>query len=327
MSTVCALCQEKGRDTKDRSICSVRQFSGVHVHYVLTHLNAAVFVQLSLNQTVDSVFDIGSMYTLSAGQEYTAIANGVLEYTTMADIETFFSYSYKSNKISFKAPSSHNNVKARTMVEYSNSDNNTKIHNAIERAPKMATAGAADARNVAERLGAIATEMITTSSSYYYCEPRDQSYLQYCDGNVAAFTVVQHNTIVICDLYYDTLETSNSCSYLGQGGIVLYEFTHASQVNSPGTEDVVYGYENVQSQQDTEKAHNNADSYAYYAAAIYLQCAANGSIAEGTPLDIELNSTVNSSGSSSSSPGSTSAVPASTETPSTGTDLGSGGYE
>jgi deuterolysin len=119
----------------------------VHVHYVLTHLNAAVFVQLSLNQTVDSVFDIGSMYTLSAGQEYTAIANGVLEYTTMADIETFFSYSYKSNKISFKAPSSHNNVKARTMVEYSNSDNNTKIHNAIERAPKMATAGAADARN------------------------------------------------------------------------------------------------------------------------------------------------------------------------------------
>jgi deuterolysin len=139
---------------------------------------------------------------------------------------------------------------------------------------------------VAERLGAIATEMITTSSSYYYCEPRDQSYLQYCDGNVAAFTVVQHNTIVTCDLYYDTLETSNSCSYLGQGGIVLHEFTHASQVNSPGTEDVVYGYENVQSQQDTEKAHNNADSYAYYAAGRSFPIDPNTLVADAMQLSI-----------------------------------------
>ncbi|KAL4745312.1 hypothetical protein BDW72DRAFT_59585 [Aspergillus terricola var. indicus] len=262
------------------------EFSGVDVHYVLTHLNSAAFVQLSPNQTVDSVFDIASMYTLSAGQDYTATANGALEYTTLADTDIFSSYSYRSNKISFTAPSSHNNLKARTTVECSNSDYNTKIHNAIERAAKMATAGAADARNgasdnfkkfffttdqdalneVAERLEAIATETTTTGSSYYYCEPRDQSDSQYCDGNVAAFTVVQDNTIVTCDLYYDTLEASNSCSYLDQGGIVLHEYTHASQVYSPGTEDIVYGYENVQSLQNTEKALNNADSYAYYAA-------------------------------------------------------------
>ncbi|KAL4737181.1 Deuterolysin metalloprotease family-domain-containing protein [Aspergillus similis] len=322
------------------------QFSGVHVHYVLTHLNDAAFIKLSPNHTVESVFDIASMYTLSAGQDYTATANGALEYTTLTDTDTFSTYNYRSNQISFTAPSSHNNLKARTTVECSNSDYNTKIHNAIERAAKMAAAGAADARNgasdnfkkfffttdqdaldeVAERLEAIATETTTTGSSYYYCEPRDQSDSQYCDGNVAAFTVVQDNTIVTCDLYYDTLEASNSCSYLDQGGIVLHEYTHASQIYSPGTEDIVYGYENVQSLQDTEKALNNADSYAYYAAAIYLQCAADGSIAEGTPLNIELNSTLTSSGSSSSSPGSTSAVavPASTETPSTGSSTGPG---
>ncbi|KAL4760975.1 Deuterolysin metalloprotease family-domain-containing protein [Aspergillus foveolatus] len=278
------------------------EFSEVHVHYVLTHLNAAAFVQLSPNQTIDLVFDIASMYTLTAGQNYTAVANGVLEYTAMADTETFFSYSYKSNNISFTAPSSHNNLKARTKVECSNSDYNTKIHNAIERAAKMATAGGADAWNaasdnfqkfffttdqdalneVAERLEAIATETTTTGSSYYYCEPRDQSDSHYCDGNVAAFTVVQDNTVVTCDLYYNTLETSNSCSYLDQGGIVLHGYTHSSQIYSPGTEDVVYGYENVQSLQVTEKALNNADSYAYYAAGMSFPIIPNTFVADTT---------------------------------------------
>ncbi|KAL4903122.1 Deuterolysin metalloprotease family-domain-containing protein [Aspergillus multicolor] len=323
-------------------------FAGVMIHYVLSHLNGEAFVYLSPNQTVDSTFDVASMYNLSPGEEYTATAKGALEYTSTTNNATFQNYHYASNDITFTVPVNHNTLKARTTVECSNSDYNTKIHAAIERGAKMATAGAADARKgasdnfqkffftsdqdaldeVAGRLEAIAAETTSTGSSYYYCEPRDQQDTEYCSGNVAAFTVVQDNTIVNCDSYYDILDSSNSCSYLDQGGVVVHEYSHASQVYSPGTEDIVYGYEQVQALQDTEKALNNADSYAYYAAAIYLQCAADDSIMEGTPLDVDLGSSSSSSSTSSgsSAQGSSYAAPSSTGVPSTGSgsDSGSG---
>ncbi|RDW79328.1 uncharacterized protein DSM5745_06180 [Aspergillus mulundensis] len=318
-------------------------FAGLMIHYVLTHLNDEAFVHLPPNQTVDSVFDVASMYNLAPGAEYTATAKGTLQYTSTTDNKTFQHYHYASNEIFLAVPTNHNNLKARTTVECSKSDYNTKVHAAINRAAKMATAGAADARKgasanfqkffftsdqdaldeVAGRLEAIAEETTSTGSLYYYCEPRDQQDSDYCFGNVAAFTEVQSNTVVNCNLYYDTLAESNWCSYLDQGGIVVHEYSHASGVYSPGTEDLVYGYEEVQALQDKEKALNNADSYAYYAAAIYLQCPADDSIAEGTPLHIDLSSSSSSTGSRTYA---SSSATSSTDGPSTspGSDIGSG---
>ncbi|KAL2813518.1 Deuterolysin metalloprotease family-domain-containing protein [Aspergillus granulosus] len=277
-------------------------FTGAYVGYHLSHLTDEAFVQISPNQTVTSVFDIDTFYTLSAGQEYTAVANGVLEYTTLTNKKKFHTFVYESNNITFTAPAEVKRLKARTTLDCSNDEYNEKVQNAISRAAKMATAGAADARNgasdnfqkfffttdqdaldeVAGRLEAIAEEATTTGVMTYYCAPRSQDD---CSGNVAAMTYPSENIIVNCDLYYDTEASSNWCGYLDQGGIALHEYTHASGVYSPGTEDVVYGYDSVQTL-DTTSALNNADSYAYYAAAVYLQCAADDSTAEGTPLDI-----------------------------------------
>jgi hypothetical protein len=240
------------------------------------------FVQVSPNQTVTSVFDIDTFYTLSAGQEYTAVANGVLEYTTLNNTKKFHTFVYESNNITFTTPSNVKRLKARSILDCSNDEYNTKVQNAIARAAKMATAAAADARNgasdnfqkfffttdqdaldeVAGRLEAIATEATTTGLMTYYCAPRAQDD---CSGNVAAMTYPSENIIVNCDLYYSTEADSNYCGYLDQGGIALHEYTHATGVYAPGTDDVVYGYDSVQAL-DTTSALNNADSYAYYAA-------------------------------------------------------------
>ncbi|KAL2798899.1 Deuterolysin metalloprotease family-domain-containing protein [Aspergillus keveii] len=257
-------------------------FTGAYVGYHLSHLTDEGFVQVSPNQTVTSIFDIDTFYTLSAGQEYTAVANGVLEYTTLNNTKKFHTFVYESNNITFTAPSDVKRLKARSILDCSNNEYNTKVQNAITRAAKMATAGAADARSgasdnfqkfffttdqdaldeVAGRLEAIATEATTTGVMTYYCAPRAHDD---CSGNVAAMTYPSENIIVNCDLYYSTEADSNYCGYLDQGGIALHEYTHATGVYAPGTDDVVYGYDSVQAL-DTTSALNNADSYAYYAA-------------------------------------------------------------
>ncbi|KIA75727.1 hypothetical protein HK57_00462 [Aspergillus ustus] len=284
-------------------------FTGAYVGYHLSHLNDDAFVQVSPNQTVTSVFDIDTFYTLSAGQDYTAVANGVLEYTSLTNKTTFHTFVYESNNITFTTPATVKRLRARTTLDCTNDEYNQKVVNAISRAAKMATAGAADARSssgasdnfqkfffttdqdaldeVAGRLEAIAEEATTTGVMTYYCAPRSEDD---CSGNVAAMTYPSENIIVNCDLYYSTDAESNYCGYLDQGGIALHEYTHATAVYAPGTEDVVYGYDSVQALDDTTSALNNADSYAYYAAAVYLQCAADGSTTEGTPLSVDVGS-------------------------------------
>ncbi|CEN61375.1 hypothetical protein ASPCAL08029 [Aspergillus calidoustus] len=303
-------------------------FTGAYVGYHLSHLTDEGFVQVSPNQTVTSVFDIDTFYTLSAGQEYTAVANGVLEYTTLNNTKKFHTFVYESNNITFTTPSDVKRLKARSILDCSNDEYNAKVQNAIARAAKMATAAAADARNgasdnfqkfffttdqdaldeVAGRLEAIATEATTTGLMTYYCAPRAQDD---CSGNVAAMTYPSENIIVNCDLYYSTEADSNYCGYLDQGGIALHEYTHATGVYAPGTDDVVYGYDSVQAL-DTTSALNNADSYAYYAAAVYLQCAADDSTQEGTPLDIDLGDSTSASATGTATE---SAVPTSTSQP------------
>ncbi|KAL3466486.1 Deuterolysin metalloprotease family-domain-containing protein [Aspergillus heterothallicus] len=293
-------------------------FTGAYVGYHLSHLTEDAFVQVSPNQTVTSVFDIDTFYTLSAGQEYTAVSNGVLEYTTLTNTTKFHTFVYESNNITFTTPANVKRLRARTTLDCSNDDYNTKVQSAISRAAKMATAGAADARagasdnfqkfffssdqdvldEVASRLEAIAEEATSTGVMTYYCAPRSQDD---CSGNVAAMTYPSENIIVNCDLYYSTEAASNYCGYLDQGGIALHEYTHATGIYSPGTDDVVYGYDSVQ-ELDTNSALNNADSYAYYAAAVYLQCAADDSTMEGTPLDVDTgDSSTSTTGSGSGS--------------------------
>lgn len=274
-------------------------FKGAQVKYIRSHLNDDAFVQLAPNETVTSVFDVADSHDLSDG-DHTAVSNGALEYTTLTDKEKFNTFHYRSNKISFTASDNANRLQTRSTIDCSNDEYNSAVKAAISRAGEMATAGAADARKgasasfkkffftesqdaldeVAGRLEAIASEATSTGTMAYYCAPRSQDD---CTGNIAAMTYPSDNIVVNCDLYYETEASSDTCGYLDQGGIALHEFTHATGIYSPGTEDIAYGYEEVQSL-GTNSALNNADSYAYYGAAIYLQCAADDSTPSGTPI-------------------------------------------
>ncbi|KAL4877621.1 Deuterolysin metalloprotease family-domain-containing protein [Aspergillus karnatakaensis] len=280
-------------------------FTGVRVEYILSHLTEEGFVQLTPDQTVASIFDIADLYALSPDQEYTAMADGILEYTTLTDNTKFALFDYVSNEITFTAPHDvESKLDARSTLVCDDDEYNARVQEAIATAAKMATAAAADARTgnsalfekffkstssddieeVAGRLEAIAKEATTTGRLTYYCEPTPEDY---CSANVAAMMYPTLDKVVNCPGYYTSTRETTACGYLDQAGITLHEYAHAESLYPPGTEDIVYGYEGVLSL-NTERAKNNADSFAYYASAVYLQCAADDSIQYGTPLDIDL---------------------------------------
>ncbi|KAL4866260.1 Deuterolysin metalloprotease family-domain-containing protein [Aspergillus spectabilis] len=279
-------------------------FTGVRVEYILSHLTEEAFVQLTPNQTVASIFDIADLYALTPGQEYTAVADGILEYTDPTDPNKFRVFDYISNNITFTAPTDVTNRLQDRSTLICTDEHNAIVQEAITRAAEMATAAAADARSgtsalfekffkststsdieeVAGRLEAIAQEATSTGQLTYYCEPTEDDY---CAGNVAAMMYPTLDKVVNCPGYYSSTKETNHCGYLDQAGITLHEYAHAESLFPPGTEDIVYGYEGVLAL-DTERAKNNADSFAYYASAVYLQCAADDSVTIGTALDVDL---------------------------------------
>lgn len=260
-------------------------FIGAHVEYILAHLTADGFVEVAPNSTVASTFDIADLYDLTPGQEYTAVAKGALEYTTLENKNKFRTAKYTSNNISFTAPAGlTRRMEQRSVLECSD-DNKALVQDAILRAAKMATAAAKDARTgstlfqkffkttsesdieeVAGRFEAIAKEATTTGQLTYYCEPTADDY---CSSNVAAMTYPSLNKVVNCPGYYTSTRDSNYCGYLDQAAITLHEYSHASALYSPGTEDVGYGWDTVLSL-DTQGSLNNADNFAYYASGTTL---------------------------------------------------------
>ncbi|KAI9037155.1 uncharacterized protein KD926_000803 [Aspergillus affinis] len=264
-------------------------FNGAEVTYINTHLTPDGFVHLAPNQTIESIFDIANSHDLSPGAKYSAIADGTLEYTRSSNPKKFSMTPYKSNKISFEAPETiKKDLTTRSTLADCSGEYNTLVKKALERAAKMATAGAMDARNgtsslfekffkstsqsdrteVADRLDAIAKEATTKGVLTYYCQPSAQDS---CGANIAAVTYPTEDRVVNCQGYYESTEVSDTCNYLDQAAISLHEFSHATSVYDPGTEDVAYGYDSVL-QLNTKQAKNNADSFAYYASAVFLNC-------------------------------------------------------
>ncbi|KAL4945681.1 Deuterolysin metalloprotease family-domain-containing protein [Aspergillus oleicola] len=280
-------------------------FTGVRVEYIVSHLTSDGFVQIEPNQSVASIFDVADIYALSPGQEYTAVAKGTLEYTTLDNEKEFLTFPYTSNNISFTAPNDvTNRLEDRSMLQCSDQYNSI-VQEAITRAAKMATAGAEDARSgqasalfqkffkstsqddldtVAGRLEAIAKEAISTGQLTYYCEPTSKDY---CTANIAAMMYPSQNRIVNCPAYESYPNTTDRCGHLDKGGVTLHEYAHATALYAPGTDDIAYGMESVL-ELDTADSLNNADSFAYYASAVFLQCAADDSVEIGTEMNINL---------------------------------------
>ncbi|BAE62042.1 unnamed protein product [Aspergillus oryzae RIB40] len=264
-------------------------FTGAEVDYVNTHLNDDAFLELAPKQTIESIFDIADSHDLSPGQKYSAIADGMLEYTKLDNPKKFFVVPYTSNAIDFDAPEdSANRLATRATLEACSGEYNKLMQDNLAQAAKMAEAAAADARDgssglfqkffksqdeadkkeVAERLEAIAKEATSKGTLTYYCQPSAQDS---CGGNIAAITYPTQNRVVNCQAYYETQQVVNECGYLDQAAISLHEFSHATSVYAPGTDDVVYGLDGVL-QLSTAQAKNNADSFAYYANSVSNSC-------------------------------------------------------
>ncbi|KAE8153546.1 Deuterolysin metalloprotease family-domain-containing protein [Aspergillus avenaceus] len=273
-------------------------FTGAEVDYVNTHLSPEAFVHLAPNQTIDSVFDIADSHGLSPGKVYSAIADGMLEYTKSDNPKKFFFVPYKSNAIEFDAPeNADNRLVTRATLTGCTGEYNKLMQDNLARVAEMANKAAADARNgtsahfkkffmsdsqadrkeVAERLEAIAKEATTKGTLTYYCQASAQDS---CGGNVAAITYPTENRVVNCQGYYDSQQVVNQCGYLDQASISLHEFSHATSVYAPGTDDVVYGIDGVL-QLNTEQAKNNADSFAFYANSVFNNCNGDGSQSGG----------------------------------------------
>ncbi|KAE8334278.1 Deuterolysin metalloprotease family-domain-containing protein [Aspergillus arachidicola] len=131
-------------------------------------------------------------------------------------------------------------------------------------------------KQVADRLDAIADEATSKGTVNYYCQDTKQE----CYGNIAALTFPYENRIINCPPYYETPAVADQCHYLDQAGLSLHEFAHATSVYRPGAIDVAYGYDAVL-KLNTQDALQNADSFAYYANSVFLNCAEDGRVDSG----------------------------------------------
>ena len=122
---------------------------------------------------------------------------------------------------------------------------------------------------VSARLTAVARDCGSTSSTT--TTNCDDQY-SGCSSNVLAYTVPSTSYITYCPIFFSELPAvASTCHAQDQATTVLHEETHANSVYSPGTDDLGYGY-SAASRLTTQQALNNADSYALYANAIYVNC-------------------------------------------------------
>ncbi|KAL4894485.1 Deuterolysin metalloprotease family-domain-containing protein [Aspergillus ambiguus] len=274
---------------KDRS---APPFTGVVVEYITSHLSDDGFLDLAPKQTVETIFNAADSYQLSPGTEYSAIAQGSMEYALGNNTNRtsgFSSFPYVSNTILLTTPKTlESTLSTRSTLISCTDEYNKIVQDALVRTAEMARAAASDARNstsslfqkyfmtnnqedrnsVADRMEAIATEATTKGKLSYFCQPTSDDY---CASNVAAITYPSSSKVVNCPGYYQSEAVSDICGYLDQAAISLHEFTHATAVYSPGTEDLAYGATAVLGLSSSQ-AMNNADSFAYYASSVYLGC-------------------------------------------------------
>ncbi|EYE90985.1 putative penicillolysin/deuterolysin metalloprotease [Aspergillus ruber CBS 135680] len=93
-----------------------------------------------------------------------------------------------------------------------------------------------------------------------------------CRKNFLAHEWAQYSMIVNCEIYYTLLMTGLPTVREGQdeATTAVHEFTHLPAVYDPPTSDFRYGNEVLLL--ESEQALENADNYATYATAVYLNC-------------------------------------------------------
>ncbi|KAL4874931.1 Deuterolysin metalloprotease family-domain-containing protein [Aspergillus karnatakaensis] len=243
----------------DGNTGSDADFIGANVEYRLSHLTEEAFIWLKPNETLTSVFDVSTIYALSPGANYTAVADGAVEPAVPSTAPT------RSTPSAPKPP-----LAGGADARRGASNNFQKFFKTTH--PQVLN-------EVASRPEAIGAEATSRGRISYFCTPRAQDD---CSGNIGAVAYPTLNVIVNCHVYYDTLPEANYCGYLDQGGIALHEYSHSTGVFAHRTLDIVYGFQAVQTL-DTASALRNADSFAFYASEVYGSCGAGPSFRMADP--------------------------------------------
>jgi deuterolysin len=268
-------------------------FTGILRSVQRTDLTPDAFVAIPAGTTYETTINAASLHDLSAGGEYTVIAEGAIPYALVGSTElTGNAVPFKSNALTLEVdgaaaaavPRAVTPIDKRAAVQ---SGCSTAQRSATTRAltncaslsraaSTAASSGSSTKFNeyfkststsvrttVANRFSAVASECSSSTSGAtdYYCT----DVYGYCESNVLAYTIPSTNEVVNCPLYYSALPAlTSSCHAQDQATTTLHEFTHAPAVYSPGTDDYGYGYA-ASTALSSSRAVLNADSYALYA--------------------------------------------------------------
>ncbi|KAF2133668.1 neutral protease 2-like protein [Dothidotthia symphoricarpi CBS 119687] len=268
-------------------------FEGIKVRLLTSGLSADDFLSLAAGETKELTVETAALHTLDAGGDFDIFAKGLLPFAEEGSTELAGSFNYESNKLAMSIDGAQAAQVAKALTKRTvigSSCTGTRlstVRTALSNCARLATSAATAAtagtklttyfkstttatRNtVAARLRAVSTDCGGTSSR---TSTNCNDPYGGCASNVLAYTVPSANFITYCPIFFSDLPAlSSTCHGQDQATTVLHEETHAPGVYSPGTDDLGYGYA-AATRLSTANALNNADSFALYANAVYLNC-------------------------------------------------------
>ncbi|KAF1995534.1 hypothetical protein P154DRAFT_580729 [Amniculicola lignicola CBS 123094] len=268
-------------------------FEGIKLRLLISALGEDDFISLGVGESKTFNVETAALHTLSEGGKFEVTAQGVLPYAEVGTTQLAGNLIYQSNTLSIDvdgaiAATVVKAIAKRTTVGSSCTGSKlTAVRTALTNCQRLASAAASAAsagtklqtyfkstttatkNTVSGRLTAIASDCggsgraTTTNCNDPYAA---------CSSNTLAYTVPSQNFITYCGIFFSELPAlSSTCHAQDQATTVLHEEAHAPGVYSPGTDDLGYGYA-AATRLSTSQALNNADSFALYANAVYVNC-------------------------------------------------------
>ncbi|KAF2201022.1 neutral protease 2-like protein [Delitschia confertaspora ATCC 74209] len=267
-------------------------FEGIKLRLLTTGLQESAFTALEAGASKTITVDTAALHKVEEGGNFDVFASGIIPYAEAGSTELTGSLSYASNKLSLTIDGAQASKVAKALTKRTTIGSDctgsklTAVRTALSNCQRLANSAASAARSgtkmstyfkstsssvkssVAARLTAVASDCGGGSRTQTHCTDTYSG----CSSNVLAYTLPSANYIVYCNLFFTDLPAlASTCHGQDQATTALHEETHAPGVYSPGTDDLAYGY-SAAIQLSSSQAVNNADSYALYANAIYLNC-------------------------------------------------------
>ncbi len=280
-------------------------FHGIKLRMGTTGFHADDFTALSPGESKEVVVDLAEIYGLDKSGVYDVMASGRFRVADADSTELIRGggVRFASNSVSINVDGAkagqvtkaiHANLEARSKIASDcTASQTTTVKDGIARCKSQANAAADAATNgsaskfkeyfkstadkdrkyVASRFKAVAKECGATDGGVLTVHCKD--IYKYCRSNDFAYTVSEDDAVVWCSEYYASSTETGTCHGDDKTGTTIHEFTHASSVFSPATDDYAYGYDDCVAL-DRAKALENADTYEYYANGklLVLKCGA-----------------------------------------------------